>query len=159
MWNTLSAVPEAFKPPPELVDFVKRQIREAQVYGGKERRSEERYLMLVPVLVQPVDAQCNPIGDPFVAVTRDISRKGIGLVHGQPIPHPLVALRMSLAGEEVNVVARLLWSEVLGPYYYVGGEFVAKLAGFRQPDDVSLSDRAGDVWPTASPCFRPTPSR
>jgi hypothetical protein len=151
MWNTLSAVPDAFKPPPELVDFVKRQIREAQVFGGEERRSEERHLMLVPVLVQPVNAQYNPIGDPFVVVTRDISRKGIGLVHGQRIAHPLVALRMSLAGEEVNVVARLVRSEALGPYYFIGGEFVAKLARFQQPDGVSSSDRSRDVCAAANP--------
>jgi hypothetical protein len=42
---------------------------------------------------------------------------------------------MSLAGEDVKVVVRLLWSRTLGPYYYLGGEFVAKLASFPQREE------------------------
>jgi hypothetical protein len=37
-----------------------------------------------------------------------------------------VTLRLSLGGEELNVVARVVWYEELGPYYYIGCEVVAK---------------------------------
>jgi len=126
MQNSSSSVPNPLEPPAELVAFVKRQLRDARVFGGEDRRSEERHPMLVPVLVQPVDEQFRPIGEPFAVATRDISQKGIGLVHSEPIDHRLVTLRMSLAGEELNVVARLVWCKELGPYYYIGCEFVAK---------------------------------
>lgn len=129
MGSTLSCVPDDFQPPSELVDFVKRQIRDAPVSYGAERRMEERYLMLVPVLAQPLDAEFRPMGEPFLAVTRDISRGGIGLVHSHPIRSPMVSLRMSLAGEEVKVVAKVKWCEALGPYYYLGGEFARSVSG------------------------------
>lgn len=118
------------KPPAELVSFVERQLRNAQPYRGVERRSDRRFLMVVPVLVQPVDEHYHPVGDPFAAVTRDVSPKGIGLVHLEPIDHTLVALHLTLADEEVDVAAEVLWSEALGPFYYIGATFVSKLKGF-----------------------------
>lgn len=86
--------------------------------------------MAVPVLVQPVDEQFNAVGDPFSAMTRDISPEGIGLVHTEPIVSQLLALRMSLAGEEVNVVTEVQWCREMGPFYYIGGKFGAKLNDF-----------------------------
>lgn len=122
--------PVASEPPAELVSFVERQIRNARPYAGVERRSDRRHLMAIPVLVQPVDEQFNAVGAPFTAITRDISPIGIGLVHTEPIEQEMLALRMSLAGEEVNLAAEVKWCRALGPFYYVGGKFLSKLASF-----------------------------
>ncbi|MHC4402874.1 MAG: PilZ domain-containing protein [Planctomycetota bacterium] len=127
------------EPPAELVSFVERQIREAQLYDGVERRSERRHLVAVPVLVQPVDAEFNATGAPFAAVTRDISLTGVGLVHGEPIDPQLLALRMCLAEEEVKLVVEVLSCRALGPYHYVGCKPVSKLESFpREPAEHAL---------------------
>jgi hypothetical protein len=131
--------PNVLKPPTDLVSFVKRRLRDAHLQRDVDRREEERHPMLVSVLAQPVDEQYRAIGEPFALVTRDISEKGIGLVHIKPIADNLLALQMSLVGEEVNVVVRLLWSKVFGPFYYIGGEFVAKLVSFPQPEEDLLA--------------------
>jgi hypothetical protein len=121
------------QPPAELVSFVERHIRNAPLYEGVERRSERRYLMVVPVVAQPVDEQGSALGTPFALVTRDISPTGIGLVHLEPMDQTLLALRMYLAGEEVNLVADVQWCRALGPFYYFGGRFVKKLESFPEP--------------------------
>ena len=121
------SVPE---PPAELVAFVKRQIRDARLYNGPERRSEERHLMAVPVVVQPIDEHSNPTGAPFAAVTRDISPTGVGLVHGESVEAKLLALRMHLGEEEVNLAVEVKWCRAFGPYHYVGGKPISKLASF-----------------------------
>jgi hypothetical protein len=131
--------PNVLKPPADLVSFVKRRLRDAPLQRNVHHREEERHPMLVSVLAQPVDEEYRAIGEPFALVTRDISEKGIGLVHTEPITETLVAIQMSLAGEEVNVVVRLLWSQALGPFYYLGGKFVAKLASFPQPEEDLLA--------------------
>ncbi|MFC1597119.1 PilZ domain-containing protein [Planctomycetota bacterium] len=112
------------QPPAELVSFVERQIRSARLYTGVEHRSDKRRLMAMPVLVQPVDEQSNAVGVPFAAMTRDISPKGIGLVHTEPIEPGLLALRMSLEGKEVDLVAAVLWCRALGPFYYAGTNII-----------------------------------
>lgn len=126
MTTTTNSVATPLEPPAALVSFVKRQIRDAHSFEGDDRRADERHLMLVPVLVQPVDEQFRSVAEPFAVASRDISRNGIGLVHSEPIRHPLVALRMSLADEDVDAVARVVWCKALGPYYYIGCELVAK---------------------------------
>lgn len=124
--STMLSSTVAPQPPAELISFVERQIRIARPYKGLERRSEKRCLMAIPVLVQPVDEQCNAVGSPFVAMTRDISSRGIGLVHTGPIEHEILALRMWLAGKEVDRVAAVVWCRALGPFYYAGANFVSK---------------------------------
>jgi hypothetical protein len=119
--------PDNPSPPKELIDFAERHVRNAIPHDQSERRSERRHFMVVPVLAVPVDEQFRPIGDPTAIVTRDISSHGIGLVHLRPLELGLLALRMQLAGEEVNVVIELAWSKPLGPFELSGGRFVAKL--------------------------------
>ncbi len=106
------------------------QIQSAAPYSDDERRSEKRYLMAMPVLVQPVDEQSNAVGVPFAAMSRDISPKGVGLVHTEPIEHAMLALRMSLAGEDVKLITAVRWCRTVSPFYYVGAEFVSKLESF-----------------------------
>ncbi len=121
-----TVVPE---PPAELVSFVERHIRSARPYTGLERRSDKRRLMAMRVLVQPMDEESREVGVPFTAMTRDISPKGIGLVHTEPIEHKLLALRMSLEGKEVDLVAAVLWCRTLGSFYYAGANFVSEFGG------------------------------
>jgi hypothetical protein len=132
--------PNSLKPPTNLVAFVKRRIRDAHLQNDVDRRKEERHPMLVPVLAQPMDQQYRAIGEPFTLVTQDISEKGIGLVHTEPLTDNLLAIHMSLADEDVNVVVRLLWSKALGPFYCFGGEFVAKLVSFPLPEKENLAE-------------------
>jgi hypothetical protein len=140
------------QPPRELLSFVERQIRNAPRHTGPERRSENRYLMAVPVLVQPVDKKHNPIGDAFAAVTRDISPTAIGLVHTEEVAHRLLAIQMRLADELVNVIVELLWCEPLGPFEYLGARFVAKLDSFpRNGNDATDLGALGDRSPKSLP--------
>lgn len=114
-------------PPAELVSFVERHIRSARPYTGLERRSDKRCLMAMPVVVQPLDEETEAVGDPFTAMTRDISPKAIGLVHTAPIEHKLLAIRVFLGGKEVDLVAAVLWCRALGPFHYTGANFVGEV--------------------------------
>ena len=123
------------KPSPELLSFVKRQVRNAQLHRDAERRSENRSSIAVPAVVQPLDKHHQPVGEAFAVVARDISPKGIGLVHTERIDHKLLALQISLGGEEANLVVRVVWNMGLGPFYGIGGEFVAKWDRFPRSFD------------------------
>ncbi len=116
--------------PPELISFVERQIRDAQPYPWSERRLEKRNLMVVPVLGRAVDDDYQPIDEPFWLVSQSISSKGIGLVHIDRFMHDLVALRLTIAGEEVVVVAKIEWQRGTGPFHSSGALFVDKLEHF-----------------------------
>ncbi len=130
MPNINSHVAFSTSAPPELISFVERQVRDAQPFPWREQRLEKRNLMVVPVLGRPVDDAYRPIDEPFWLVSRDISSKGIGLVHMDRFDHKLLALQMSIAGEEVVVIGRVEWQRGTGPFCSTGAVFVDKLEHF-----------------------------
>ena len=115
------------EPPQELVQFVSRQDRDTPKEAPAERRSMQRRRLIVKVLAQPIDEDYNPIGEPMPVVSRDISPKGIGLVHTEPIESERLALEMQLGDQMVKLVGAVKWCGPCGPFYYIGCQFVGKL--------------------------------
>ena len=134
MSNPMTCHPVALESPIALASFVERQVYKAWLNGDVERRSENRCEMVVPVLIQPLDAQFNAVGTPFSTVTRDVSPKGIGFVHSEPLDHSLLALQMSIADEEMNLVAEVRWCKKLGRLYHIGASLVSLLRASQFPD-------------------------
>lgn len=128
-------------PPKELVEFARRQVFNLSFEGGHERRSVERTAMVVPGFAQPIDDNFLPIGAPFDVVTRELSSKGAGLVHFDPIFDEKLALFMCFEKESVNLVVQVVWHGPLGPFNGTGVEFIARLKEF--------PTQAESSWPGA----------
>jgi hypothetical protein len=110
--------------------FVERQVCRDEGYAGPERRSEHRMLLVMPVIVQGVDEELGPLGEPQAMVVRDLTKKGLGLVHEQPFPHERIIVRLSYPEEGKLLAAEVRWNKALGPFYHLGCEVVAKLESF-----------------------------
>lgn len=116
--------------PDELVAFARRQIVNATLYKGDERRNEGRHHMLLPIRAVPIDHNNHALGETFDLITRDISASAVSLIHTESILNDRLAIQLRIAGECVNVVIEVIWSEPLGPFYGAGGEFCEKLDQF-----------------------------
>lgn len=116
--------------PQELIDFTRRQIVNAILYKGDERRAESRHHMMLPVVAVPLDLDNQPTGAAFDLITRDISASAISLIHTEKIIDQRLAVQLRIAGETVNAVIEIVWSQSLGPFYGAGGEFRDKLDYF-----------------------------
>ena len=116
--------------PKELVDFARRQIVNATMYKGDERRQEDRHMMMLPVRAVRVDENNQPLGETFDLITRDVSASAIGLIHSQRIHGKRLAIQFVMAGTEVNLVIDIAWSGPMGPFYGAGGPFVERLDQF-----------------------------
>jgi hypothetical protein len=116
--------------PKELVDFARRQIVNAILNKGDERRDEGRHHMMLPVVAVPIDLDNQPAGAAFDLITRDISASAISLIHSEKIVGQRLAVQLRIARETVNIVIEIVWSEALGPFYGAGGEFRDKLDYF-----------------------------
>lgn len=122
--------------PQELVDFARRQLINAVLYKGDERRREQRYPMMLPVLLVPVDENNQSIGETIEVITRDIASSTIGLFHVERIEHKRLAIHMKLADTEVNLAVEVTWEGPLGPFRGLAGRYLEKLAQF--PGDCPL---------------------
>lgn len=115
------------QPSAALVAFVRRQVSQAELYDGPERRGELRHLLVMPVTVYPADEKFSPLGLPEAMVIRDISTRGLGLVHEAPLECKLILVRFALAEGETLLGAEILWNRPLGPFYHIGCEITAQL--------------------------------
>lgn len=116
--------------PTELVDFARRQFVNATLYKGDERRRENRHPMMLPVQVIPLNSRGEPIDDLFDVVTRDVSPTGIGLIHSELIMAEYLAIHLTLAGTDVDMMIEVLWSGAMGPFYGAAGKYVRRLDEF-----------------------------
>ena len=104
-------------------EFVTQLARE-YFMDGPDRRSEPRYRITLPVIVEPLNEELKPTGLRFRAVTRDISEGGIGLICQDPVSGTLKLEISSPSGIELNVIAEVNRCESVGYYFNVGCEVV-----------------------------------
>lgn len=114
----------------ELVAFAKRQLVNATLYKGDQRRREERHPMMLPVLAVSVDENNQPNSDPFEVITRDVAPKSIGLIHAEHMRYDRIAIHFTLASTNVDIVIALKWREAMGPFYGSGGVYLERLDRF-----------------------------
>jgi hypothetical protein len=116
--------------PKELVDFARRQVINAMLYKGDERRAEGRYPMMVPVRAAWLDRADQPLGKCFDLITRDLSATGISLIYTDPLEGDRMAIHFVIADTEVNMIIEMIWNKDMGPFYGAAGRFVTKLEYF-----------------------------
>jgi len=130
MSATIQRSPHSLWPSRALLTFVERQVCRAEAYFGDERRDEQRVMIAMPVIVQAVDENLAPLGEPQAMVVRDVTPKGLGLVHEEAFEHQRIVVRLSYPEEGTLLAAEVRWNKALGPFYHLGCEVVAKLQRF-----------------------------
>ncbi len=113
----------------ELVQFVQRVIQGAPMYAGPERRMDPRWLVVMPLPAVRLDGRLQPCGEPFVAISRDVSTTGMGLFHSQGVPlKSLLAVELRTPeGEVMQAVLEVLHCRPDSGEFAIGGAFLAKV--------------------------------
>ena len=127
----------AIAPSSELLDFVMREISSRQIAPlnpDVERRSEVRRTHAMPVVVQPLDSDLEPLGDPFAAVVRDFALHGFSLVFEDSPRHDLFAVQFVVDGTELCLLARVEWRRPIGTFEQLGFRILKKLETFPKAD-------------------------
>lgn len=91
-----------------------------------ERRAERRFVFPTGVYVQSLDPSRQPTGKTRVAVLRDISLHGIGILSINRMPLGPTQVRMKLPdGQQIRLIVELLRCEPIDPEMYdVGGRVI-----------------------------------
>ena len=114
--------------PERVVDFVRRIIRSEKLYTGRERRTHLRHPITMPVKATPLTDDQKPAGEPFVAVSRDISIGGMCLYHLFPVSEKYLELDLKGgANEQLHVILEVVRCRQAGPLYEIAGQFVGCL--------------------------------
>jgi hypothetical protein len=120
----------SLEPWSHLVAFAERQVRNAPAYTGPGRRREYRHPLVMPVIGQPIDEHFRPLAAPMAMVTRNLSKRGVCLIHEARLSHDRLALRLGLDEGEAILVGAVRWRRAIGPFYSCGCEIIDKLDSF-----------------------------
>ena len=108
---------------PELVDFVKRIS--AELPPSHNHGKHPCHPFNVPADVQPLDASFNPSGEPFKAVTRDLSLLGIGLVYTRAVDAKYLQVTIRTTVGSKSLIVEVTGCRSLGTFYDIGATFVS----------------------------------
>lgn len=122
--------PQALAAPPRAIaDFVKKMIVDAQGYYGPEKRADPRYDLAVSVAAVPIDEQFRQAGEAFMAMSRDVSTRGMALYHTRVVSQPLLAIELQApGGAKLRVALRITRCLPVGRFYEIAGHFVTTLS-------------------------------
>jgi hypothetical protein len=109
------------------LSFVKRRVAQTEAYHGHERRTEERDLLVMPVVVQAVNEQFLALDEAQAMVISDVSPSGLGMVHEHRFSHTRIVVHLSYPEEGKLLAAEVRWTKPLGPFYHLGCEVIGPL--------------------------------
>lgn len=105
---------------PECFQFVQQVIRNAR----SDRRAIPRCPVSILVKATPLNDQQQPAGEPFTAVTRDISLQGICMHHVAPVQCRYLQLELGDSGNSQLTVMEVLRCRAVGSFFEIAGRFV-----------------------------------
>ena len=118
LFTSADELPELAEETVSLIERIDFKLRDTE---GNDRRTESRYPVVRSALVQILDDELQPVGEPLEAFTRDISKKGMGLLAKRPIPEQAIAIRLQKEdGSPIDIVARVVRCESVGSMYDIG---------------------------------------
>jgi c-di-GMP-binding flagellar brake protein YcgR len=95
-----------------------------------ERRASPRQAVVMQVAVVPVDRELKQCGDSFLALSKDISAGGIGLLHTRAITASHVVVELTARdGNLLQLLAKVVRCQAVHRFYEIGLQFVTRLAG------------------------------
>ena len=88
----------------------------------------------MPVVVQPLDSELEPLGEMFAAAMREYSLHGFSLLFEDSPRHDLFAVRFVVEGTEFCLFAKVKWRRPIGPFFYVGFRILKQFKTFPKAD-------------------------
>jgi hypothetical protein len=111
----------------ELQQFVQELTRNESP-GLKQKRLATRFPFAIEVPAVELDEAWEPIGIPFVTMSRNLSVEGLSLVHKSAITAPYLLIRLDQKDlPSIQMVVQKLRCRPLKGYFEIGAKFIAKI--------------------------------
>lgn len=122
--------------PEVIIEFVNRLVNQLCEFNGVERRADVRQAITVPVRIQPLDSQFQPIGEVIKAVSRNISGGGIAFILPNPISAKYVQVELTDADKQtIDIVSHVRHCTQHGDFYDIGCRFIADWNKTQESED------------------------
>ena len=114
-------------PAPAELQGIVRQLADQAYYRGPQKRAKKRYRVALEVPAIELDDDLRPLGEPFIAITRDLSANGICLLHTQRVAADQLLVKLDdRNGMQVQVVVQISRRRQLKQFFEMSGNFVLR---------------------------------
>ena len=91
-----------------------------------DRRKTKRFTLIADVIVVPLDKECRPLAEPFVACSINVSAGGLCFYHSEPVDSTLLYVEISSSGApNMSARMRVLRQRPVGDYFEIAGQFLS----------------------------------
>lgn len=112
--------------PEEIFEIINEIFIGAEVRKLSEQRISERKSFFLPIELQFASSDLELVGEPFDAVTRDLSVGGLGIISPVAASSEKAIVKFkTLAQERSGLLIDIRYSNSLGPFFQIGGRFCA----------------------------------
>ena len=117
-----------------IAEFIDDLTADTRQFDGRDRRSEKRYPIAVPVTMIPIDESGLHIGAGRTGITHNISESSIAIYLTAPFNGDYVLLTLERPDRTAfRLVAQVTHRRMIGPLWEIVGRFVVA-----QDDAVSV---------------------
>lgn len=90
-----------------------------------DRRKSERFPVVADVIVVPLDKDCRPLAEPFIACSLNVSAGGLCFYHAEPVDSTLLYVEIaSPDAPNMSSRMRVLRQRQVGDYFEIAGQFL-----------------------------------
>jgi PilZ domain len=120
------AVVEMVRSQRNAIELIREILDETQADYVADERVDLRYPVCVPIEATLYNDQGQPCGEPFTAVTKDISAGGIAFLRSAAVTDRYVVITFPWAKQhsDERVVVEVRYCRELGPLWQIGGRFL-----------------------------------
>ena len=94
-------------------------------FTGAERRPHPRYNVTLEATALAIDESGQPLGAPFVMVTRNISNTGLGVIHTEPLEpgQRFIVELLARERDQVRLIAEVVHCRPVARFFEIGLRF------------------------------------
>lgn len=116
-----------------------QQMTSSDQEAGAERRESRRFSYPFLLQITPVDENETPLDEPITVVGKDLSDRGLGFFHQQPLPYRRVmAVLEDMRGQRIEVLMDITWCRFTRHGWYDSGARFLNVAVQRDGQEFQL---------------------
>ncbi len=110
----------------QVIDLLRGVVDEGQANYIADQRGDRRYPLCVPVEVTPYDINGQRSGEPFTAVTEDVSAGGMAFLHRYPTREQILAISFPQSENYADdrIILQVTRRQAVGPLWEIAGRFI-----------------------------------
>ena len=112
----------------QVIELLRGVVDERQASYIADQRGDRRYPLCVPVEVTPYDVKGQRSGEPFTAVTEDVSAGGMAFLHRYPTREQIVAISFPQSDNYADdrIILQVTRRRAVGPLWEIAGRFITE---------------------------------